>query len=519
MKKRSIVTLIVSILFTIMLVLTLSIGRISTYDESFVYNFNFDFIYIFPLIFLSCIFYFIFKYISILLSKINIYESKKVINRKIIFILSFTTIFLSGLLFLLTYYPGVGMIDTAQIITNPILYSNQYPLVYSLVSSFIFNISFKITNSSNLSFFILSLTQLIVMTSLISYTIYWFHKKFKSNIISFISIVYFNIFIIFSNLNVAHLRDTIFSGFILLLLICLYEIIETKGTYLNNDKNRFKLMLISMLLLFSRRNALIIIFVLLVILFIKYKKYYKYYIFLGIFSLFIYNLNLFLPSNYPKKGMYQESVSVPIQQLSYVIKYKNIDDNDKKFLDNIIYTDTINEIYNPFVVDNIKWNQLFNGYYLTDHKDEFNKIWFKYLKKYPKEYTKAYLLNTYSLWSINEYLEYESSFYYIDSGYRSLYNKVILPKKIYKSLNRFYIRFNKYINNGSLFWIYILLMLLVIYKNKKDYIILFIPFLTLWLNHMVATPLSSALRYMSPLGYALPFIIGIVLYKENKKAL
>ena len=62
-------------------------------------------------------------------------------------------------------------------------------------------------------------------------------------------------------------------------------------------------------------------------------------------------------------------------------------------------------------------------------------------------------------------------------------------------------------------------MLLVIYKNKKDYIILFIPFLTLWLNHMVATPLSSALRYMSPLGYALPFIIGIVLYKENKKAL
>ena len=517
MKKRSIVTLIVSILFTIMLLLTLSIGRISTYDESFVYNFNFEFIYIFPLIFLSCIFYFIFNFISKLLSKINIYESKKIINRKIIFIVSFITIFISGLLFLLTYYPGVGMIDTAQIITNPILYSNQYPLVYSLVSSFIFNLSFKITNSSNISFFILSLIQLIVMTSIISYTIYWFHKKFKSNIISIISILYFNMFTIFSNLNVAHLRDTIFSGFILLLIILLYEIIESKGTYLNNDKNRFNFMLLCMLLLFSRRNAIIIIITLIVILFVKYRKYYKYYILLGIFSLFIYNLNLFLPSNYPKKGMYQESVSIPIQQLSYVIKYKDIDEKDKKFLDNIMYTDTINEIYNPFMVDNIKWNQLFNGYYLTEHKDEFNDIWFKYLKRYPKEYTKAYILNTYSLWSINEYEEYESSFYYIDSGYRSLYNKVILPKNIYNKLNNFYTKYNKYINNGSLFWIYILLILLVIYKNKKEYIILFIPFLCLWLNHMVATPLASALRYMAPLGYALPFIIGIVFYKEKKK--
>ena len=517
MKKRSIVTLIVSILFTIMLLLTLSIGRISTYDESFVYNFNFNFIYIFPLIFLSCIFYFVFKYIFKLLSKINIYSSKKTISNKIIFIVSFTTIFIFGLLFLLTYYPGVGMIDSAQIITNPILYSNQYPLVYSLVSSFIFNISFKITNSSNISFFILSLIQLIFMTSVISYTIYWFHKKFKSNILSIISIIYFNIFTIFSNLNVAHLRDTIFSGFILLLMVLLYEIIESKGNYLNNDNNRFKFMLVSILLLFSRRNALIIIMLLIVILCIKYRKYYKYYILLGIFSLFIYNLNQFLPSNYPKDSLYQESVSVPIQQLSYVIKYKDIDDNDKKFLDNIMYTDTIYEVYNPFMVDNIKWNQLFDGYYLTEHKNEFNSIWFKYLKRYPKEYTKAYILNTYSLWSINEYIEYESSFYYIDSGYRSLYNEIILPKNIYNFLNNFYIKFNKYINNGSLFWIYILLVLVTIYKNKKEYLLLFVPFICLWLNHMGATPLASALRYMSPLAYALPFIIGIVFYRDKKK--
>jgi len=299
----------------------------------------------------------------------------------------------------------------------------------------------------------------------------------------------------------------------------LYEIIESKGTYFNNDKNRFKFMFLFMLLLFSRRNAIIIIMVLIVILFIKYRKYYKYYILVSLFSLFIYNLNLFLPSNYPKTGLYQESVSVPIQQISYVIKYKNIDEKDRKFLDNIMYTDTINEIYNPFMVDNIKWNQLFNGYYLTEHKYEFNDIWFKYLKKYPKEYMKAYILNTYSLWSINEYLDYESSFYYINSGYRSLHNEIILPKKIYNSLNKFYTKYNKYINNGSLLWIYILLMLIIIYKNKKEYIILFIPFITLWLNHMVATPLSSALRYMSPLGYALPFIIGIVFYKEDKKVL
>ena len=516
MKKRNIITLIFSFIFSIMILLTLLIGKISTYNAAFVYNFNFELIYIFPLIILTCIFYIIFKYMFILLCKINIYHSKKILGNKKVFIISFITIFIFGLLFLLTYYPGTGMVDTAQILTNPIQYSNQYPLVYSLVSYYIYNLVFYITNNSNLSFFILSLIQLLFMSSIISYTIYWFHKKFKSNIITIISIIYYNIFTIFSNLNTCHLRDTIFSAFILLLLIIIYEVIESKGNFFSTDKNRFKLMLVSICLIFSRRNAVALILVLVLIFIINYKKYYKFFIVLSVFTIFIYNLNLFLPKNYPKKSLYQESISIPIQQLSYVIKYKDIDEKDKEFINNIVYTDTIKEIYNPFSVDTIKWSQMFNSYYLTDHKDEFNKIWLKYLKKYPKDYTKAYILNTYSLWSINEYISYESSFFSIDSGYRNLHNEVILPNDMYIFLDSVYKKVNIYINNGSLFWIYLSLILICIYKNKKEFLLIFVPFMFLWLNHMVATPLASALRYMSPLAYALPFIIGIVFYKQKK---
>ena len=519
MNKRNILTFIISILFIIMVFFTFYIGKPASYNKEFINSFNFEYIYIFPIIFLSIVFYIILKTILKLVSKINIYESKKIINSKIIFIISFITIFLSGLLFLLTYYPGTGMVDTAQILSNPILFSNQYPLIYSLISSFIFNTMFKITNSSNFSYFILSLLQLIFMTSIISYVIYWMHKKFKSNIISIITIIYFNIFTIFSNLNSAHLRDSIFSVLILLLITIIYEIIESNLNYLDSDKNRFKLMFVSMCMIFSRNNAFIILLVLIILLVIKYKRHYKYFTVLFLFILVLCNLKIFLPKKYHNKGFYQESISVPIQQISYVIKYKNIDDNDKKFLDNIIYTDTIRELYDPYMVDKIKWNHMFNSYYLNNHRQEFNNIWFKYLKRYPKEYLKAYILNTYSLWSINEYNSWESSFFIIDSGYRTLYNQRILPNDIYLLLDFIYKKTTKFINNGSLFWIYVFLFLLAIYKNKKKYLIIFIPFICLWINHMVASPLSSALRYMSPLAYALPFIVGIVFYKEKDKAL
>ena len=300
----------------------------------------------------------------------------------------------------------------------------------------------------------LSFIQLILMSIIISYVIYFFHKKIKSNLLTIITIIYFTILPIFSNLNITHLKDTIFSGFILLLISILYEIIESNGNYLKKDKNRFILMFISMCMIFTRNNAIIIFLVLILVLLIKYKKYYKYFIILSVFILMVSNTKYLLPKKYHKKGLYQESISHPIQQLAFVNKYKKISLDDEKFLNNIMNSEIASHVYDPYMVDTMKWNPCFDSFYLDKHKKEFNKIWFKYLKKYPSDYLKAYILNTYDLWSIGEFYVWESNFFVLDSTYKNLDNKIIIPKSIYRDLDSFYRTFTIYLNNGCIFFIF-----------------------------------------------------------------
>lgn len=515
MRKNNIITYIISLLFTISIVLTMYMGNINSLNVYFFYEFHFNYLFIIPVILLSLIVYFLLKLFVILLEKVNVNQSEKLISKNKIFIISFITIFISGLLFLLTYYPGTGMIDSLQILSDPIGFSSHYPLIYSLFFSKLYNFYFSITNSVNPSFFLMELTQLIFMSFILSYIIYWFHKTFKSNIFSIISIVYFTILPIFSNLNSAHLRDTIFSALILLLIISIYEIIKTNGKCLSIDKYRYKFILIIIFLIFTRNNAIFSLLILMVALFIKYRKEYKSLLLCTTIILIFSNLNLFLPKKYYKISLFQESISHPLQQVSYVITFNDIDEEDKEYINNMITIDVLKTLYDPLVVDEIKWHELFNGYYLNDTKSTFMKVWFKYMKRYPEEYLKAYLLNTYSLWSINSYDDWESSFLYIDSNYRNLKNEKLFSKKTQDFLEKIYSKTTRYLNNGSIFWIYVLLALILIYKNKKEYLLILLPFFCIWLNLMIASPLASAFRYMCVFGYGLPFVLSLTFTREK----
>ena len=516
MKKNNIITYIVSLFLTISIILTLYIGNVNQMNATFFTEFHFiSLSFIVPVLLVSIILFILLKLFLKLLGKTYIYQSNKLFNNKIVFIISLITIFCSGLLFLLTYYPGTGMVDSLQIISDPIGFSSHYPIIYSLVFSFIFKFYYSITNVVNLSFFLMELTQLIVVTILLSYVIYYFHKTFKSNIFTIFTILYFNIFTIFSNLNSAHLRDTLFSMFMLLLITKIYEIIKSNGELLSKDKFRYKFLLIIILMVFTRNNAIFSLLVLMGILFIKYRKQYKSLILCTIVIIVFTNFNMLLPKKYYKKGLFQESVSHPIQQIAYVLTFDKVDKEDEEYLDNIMNTNAIRAIYYPFMVDELKWHELFNGYYLNDTKDKFMKVWYKYLKKYPEDYLKAYTLNTYSLWSINSFVDWESNFLYINSNYRNLKNERILPKIEQHYLEKFYKKTTKFLNNGSIFWIYVLLGLVLIYKNKKEYLLILVPFYALWINLMVASPLSSAFRYMCVFGYGLPFVLNLIFTREK----
>lgn len=509
---------LVSLIFSSTIVLTLYIDN---NVDVFISSFQFNYMFIIPTLIFSIIIYIVLKYILRLISKINIKPSKKLWKVQIVFLCSFISIFLSGLLFLLTFYPGTCMVDSLQLLIDPVGYSFQYPLIYSLLSSKLYYFFYNLSNSVNIAFFIISLIQLLFMTTVLSYLITWSHKTFKSNIFTLLTVLYFNIFTIFANLNSAHLRDSLFAAFVLLLIPLLYEIINTKGMCLEKDKFKLRCVITIGFLTLIRNNGIFMVLMLLVILIIKYKKMIKDLILITLSILFIYSIPLLLPKSYHTEPLFQESVAIPLEQIAYILKYESLSSSGKDYINSIIPIEVMVDNYNPFSVDSIKWHIMFDRFYLNDTNDKFMSVWTRNILKHSEGYTKAYLLCTYDLWSVHKFSNYESRFLEIESNdtnvesyYGDLKNENILPSNIGKILESFYERTTMYVNNGTLFWIYVFLGLLIYYKSKNKYLLLFIPFLGIWFNLMISTPLSSAFRYMCAFAYALPFMIALCFFRS-----
>ncbi len=509
---------LVSLIFASTIVLTLYIDN----DVSiFINRFQFNYIFLIPTVVFSIIIYISLKYLLKLLSRVEIKPSNKVWNHRIVFAVAGISIFLSGLLFLLTFYPGTCMVDTLQLLVDPTGYSFQYPLIYSLFFSKLYYFFYHLFNSMNIAFFLISLIQLIFMTIILSYLITWSHKVFKSNIFTLLTIIYFNICSIYANLNSAHLRDTLFAAFILLLIPLLYELICTKGECLNKAQFRRRCVIVMGISILIRNNGLFIVLMLLGVLFIKYRRKVKELSFILLSVLFIYNIPYLLPAKYHKPRLFQESAGILIQQVAYTLKYENLSIDDQKYLNNIMPIKVMTDYYDPFSVDDIKWDIMFDRFYLNATKDQFLSLWLKNMSSHFEGYTKAYLLSTYDLWSVHRFSNYESRFLEIDFNdanmiayYKELKNETILPTNISNMLKRYYEKSTIFVNNGTLFWLYVFLSLIVVFKQKRKYLLLFVPFLAIWLNLMLGTPLSSAFRYMCVFGYALPFIILLCFFKE-----
>ena len=157
--KNKIITYIVSFMISLSIILTLNIGFLNQdsqdYIEYFIFDFEFNTLFFVLVLVFSIIIYIILRFILKIIYKLYIKDSKKLWSKKIIFIISLISIFISGLIFLLTYYPGTCMVDSLQLLLDPKGYSFQYPLLYSLFFSKLFNLFTYIFNSMDVSLFIL----------------------------------------------------------------------------------------------------------------------------------------------------------------------------------------------------------------------------------------------------------------------------------------------------------------------------------------------------------------------------
>lgn len=454
------------------------------------------------------------------------------------FVFSFIFIFICYLPYIIAYYPVIINYDAANqvkevmgihtrymdsvVLINPsVTLTNFNPIIHTFLIGGLFKVGYLLGNV-NFGMFLYSIIQLLIVISVFSYSIYYLNKINVNKKIIVVVLLIYSLVPLFPLYAMTAVKDVIFSALILLYVIRVYD-------YIKNDWNIKDYILFGLLILFIilfRNNGIYTIILTLpfVCLFKKKGRFVLALVLVLNISLYgLYN-KVLLPHYEISNTSVREVLSVPFQQTARLVKYhdEEINKNDKVIIDKVLEYDTLGERYKTNLSDPVK--NKYNKYATTSDLNNYFKVWFKYLFKYPGVYVDATINNIYGYFYPNtsgwyvytnlntKLIEAGFDYHFIDvTGFL----RTIL--KSYASVFPYIPIVGSIANIGIVVWIHILLLGFLIVNKMKKYIILLLPSFTFILVCM-AGPANTYFRYVLPCVFALPVIICI-LYNEflNKK--
>ena len=200
-------------------------------------------------------------------------------------------------------------------------------------------------------------------------------------------------------------------------------------------------------------------------------------------------------------------------------------DQSYEVIDSVMPIDAWVNLYNPVVVDSIKFGEFFDKDYFASHTGDFLRAYAELVFKNPKLAFQGYLLSTMGFWDAYK----SSSSAYICTAhtaqaeyFMSDYFNVITDRNLSDIVGPRW-----YISGGGLVWIMLALFVLCSGRSGREHTdkpeggraggkecrarimstITFLPGIALWLTYMLATPLSFSFRYVFGLLLCIPIYI------------
>ena len=411
------------------------------------------------------------------------------------------------------------MNDTLYILYAPIGMATQHPIFYNMSIYIPYKIFYKIFSNMNFAFFLLSFSQLLICSTVITIILKWFDKTFKNrNLTIFLSLYYIFVPII-ADYNVTIIKDSIFNIIMLANIPILYNIIVSNCNWFRDKKNIILTTTVFSLTVLIRNNGLYIVLFTITILIFVYKKYLKNWLVLILTVIIISRIpNIIIPN----KTLFQEKVGILMQQMAYTYFVNGkMSNDDKSYIEKWFKTSNVKDHYSPYFVDEIKWNSDFDRTYMNNHKKEFIKSYINLLPNNFESYTKSYLLATYGNWGLTKFSNIQSRFLGLDCSdqdasrpFSQLHREIIFPYFIQNFLERAYETFVIYLGSGVCLWVLLYGVAFLIYKENTKMILLSVPVIGNFITLMLASPLSVAFRYSSSYAYIIP-IVFLILFIEK----
>ena len=331
---------------------------------------------------------------------------------------------------------------------------------------------------------------------------------------------------IFPMYAICMVKDTLFSAFLLLLIIMMYEVARTNGECFRKWWFDVLLAVDSALIMLAKNYGMYILIIVAVVYAIVYRKYILQVLVSFVPIILVYQflwISVLLPLwNVAPVGK-QEALSVPFQQTArYVSLYGDeVTEEEKEAINGVLPYDRLKKLYEPMLSDWVK--EKYNQEATSEDMRKYFDAWWQMFLKHPGTYIESILNNTYEYWDIDkisdlEYYEFEPYLQkhdpkgqyeelYVTNNYNTggeryaVYQLILMLEKtpvvnIFASL-------------GLLPWLILFMIIFSIFQKRGKYVLDFLVPVIIYAICMVG-PDNGNSRYIMPVIYALPYLIALL---------
>lgn len=405
-------------------------------------------------------------------------------------------------------------------------YTNHHPFATTMLFELFFKLGLNVFGDINIGVAIYVFLHMLFLAAVFTVALqYLRHIGITKKRLLFIQLVI--MFLpIFPMYAICMVKDTLFSAFLLLLMIMMYEIARTNGECFKKWWFDLFLALDCALIMLTKNYGMYIIIIVAVVYAIVYRKYILQVLVSFVPIILVYQflwVSVLLPLwNVAPVGK-QEALSVPFQQTArYVSEYgEEVTEEEKEAINGVLPYDKLKKLYEPMLSDWVK--EKFNQDASSEDMSRYFSAWWNMFLKHPDVYIESILNNTYEYWYIDkisdlEYYEFEPYLQkhdpdkqyeelYVTNNYNTggerfaVYQLILMLEKtpvvnIFASL-------------GLLPWLILFMIIFNIFQKRGKYILTYLVPVIIYAICMVS-PDNGNSRYIMPVIFALPYLIALL---------
>lgn len=442
------------------------------------------------------------------------------------------------LFYYFVFFPGLLTGDSFACLIRAMglaKFNNQQPIVYQLLLSVFVRLGWLLGEdpaSGQAGVALFSLFQLLCMAAMFGCCLYWLRRHGCPRPVLWGLAVFFGANPLHAMYAVTLWKDVMFGGFLMLLVLFLWDTAAEKGENLLRWQGILAFVLLSFAVSFFRNNGVYIFACVVVVMAVQLRARWKRVLPLLLAvsgAIYLIQGPLYTALNIGV-GTPAESLAIPLQQIARVVDREGeITEEQREFLEPLLPLETVKEQYWAFTVDRIKFHEDFDDYYLATHLGEFFRTWAGMLGPNLKEYCVAYLMETAGYWRLGTTnwivapgIQGYSDTYGVEPAnltQRYLGADLQQPIQDWVACLQEGDFTGPLFNIASMVWLLFFLFPLLLAQKRGRELLCLLPLLLLWGTTMVAAPTYCELRYVYGLFTAAPAALWIALPKRGAQGL